>query len=117
MSIVENISQTASNALILLRILCFCNSENISINILKQKCDALYQKEKNDILITSAINKLETIINLFRFLIHFFKVIQEIQRASFVIYTLKRFERVIRIYDLMQLLLQSKLIITAERKQ
>ena len=114
---VESISQTASDALILLRILCFCDSENISISVLKQKCNALYQKERSDILTASAISELKAVIDLFQSLVRLFKVIQEIQHTSFVVYTLKEFECVVRIHDLMQLLLQSKLIITAERKQ
>ena len=46
MSILNRISQTISDVVIFLRIFCFCDFENISINILKQKCDVFNQKKK-----------------------------------------------------------------------
>ncbi|KAL8816312.1 MAG: hypothetical protein Q9191_008353, partial [Dirinaria sp. TL-2023a] len=117
MPTVESISQTAPDALTLLRILCFCDPENIPISILKQGCGALYQEEGSDIPMASAVNELEAVIDLFRSSVRLSKAIQEIQRASFAVYTLEGSERVVRIHDLVQLLLRSKLITTAEREQ
>jgi len=69
-----------------------------------------------DVPVASAVNELKAIIDLFRSSIRLAKAIQEIQRLSLAVYTLEGSERIIRIHDLVQLLLQSKLIATAERK-
>lgn len=88
------------DAVTLLRILCFCDLERISISILKQRCGALFEEDRRDIPIASAINELEAIIDLFRSSIRLSKAIQEIQRVFLAIYTLERSERMIRIHDL-----------------
>jgi len=116
MPALNKISQTAPDALTLLRVLCFCDPENIPISILKQGCCDLYQDNMRDVPVASAVNELKAIIDLFRSSIRLAKAIQEIQRLSLAVYTLEGSERIIRIHDLVQLLLQSKLIATAERK-
>lgn len=117
MPALNRISQTTPDALTLLRILSFCGPENISVNILKQRCDALYQRDRRDRFIASAVNELETIIELFQSSTRLSKAIQEIRRLSLTIFTLEKSESMIRIHDLIQLLLRSKLIVAAKRKQ
>lgn len=63
------------NIIIFFLIFCFCDFERILINILKQEYNALFEKDKRNIFITLAINEFKIIIDLFRFLIRFFKVI------------------------------------------
>jgi len=95
MPTLNRISQTASDALTLLRILFFCDLENISVSILKQECGALYQRDRRDRLIASAVNELEAIIELFQSSTRLSKAIQEIRRLSLMIFTLKKFESMI----------------------
>ncbi|KAL8735363.1 MAG: hypothetical protein Q9166_000908 [cf. Caloplaca sp. 2 TL-2023] len=113
----NRVSQTAPDAVTLLRVLCFCDPENIPFNILKQGCDALYQEGERVIPTASAVNALRAVIDLFRSRIRLSKAIQEIQRLSLAVYPLEGSERVIRIHDLVQLLLRSKLMTAAEREQ
>ena len=75
MPALNQISQTAPDAVTILQILYFCDPENISISILKQRCGALNQEERSDISIVSAVSKLRTVINLFQSSVHLFKVI------------------------------------------
>jgi len=117
MPAINKISQTAPDALTLLRVFSFCDPENIPISILKQGCCALFQENKRDIPVASAVNELEATIGLFRSPIRLAKAIQEIQRLSLAVYTLEGSERIIRIHDLVQLLLRSKLISASEREQ
>jgi len=117
MPTLNKILQTAPDALTLLRIFSFCDPENIPISILKHGCCALYKENMRDVPIASAINELKAIVDLFRSSIRLAKAIQEIQRLSLAIYTLEKSERIIRIHDLVQLLLRSKLIAAAEREQ
>ena len=112
----DRILQTAPDAVTLLRIVCFCDPENIPISILKQGCDVLSQEVKRDILTATAVNELEAVIGLFRSSVRLSKAIQEIQRLSLAVYTPEGSERIIRIHDLVQLLLRSKLIAAGERK-
>ena len=63
-------------------ILCFCDLENIPINILKQRYNASCQKERRYTRRALAIIKLETILIVFRSSIRLFKAIREIQRLS-----------------------------------
>ena len=113
----EKISQTAPDSVILLRILCFCDPENIPISIFKQGCAVLSQEDGRDLPTASAINELEAVIGLFRSSIRLSKAIQEIQRLSLAIYTSKQSKRMIRMHELVQLLLRSKLIAVDEREQ
>ena len=99
MSTLKRISQTTSDAVTVLRILCFCDFENISVNILKEKCDVLNQNERSDILVVSTINELETTIDQFRSSVRLFKAIQKIQRLYLTICISKKFERTISILD------------------
>jgi len=117
MPALNKISQTMPDAVTLLRILCFCDPERIPVSILKQGCDALFQEDRRDIPIASAVNELEAVIGLFRSSIRLSKAIQEIQRVSLAVYTLEGSERMVRIHDLVQLLLRSKLVTAAEREQ
>ena len=117
MPTLKRISQTASDAVIVLRILCFCDPENIPISILKEGCDALNQEEWSDVPAASAINELETVIDLFRSSVRLSKAIQEIQRLSLAVYTSEGSGRTVRIHDLVQLLLRSTLMAGAEREQ
>lgn len=111
------LERIAPDAVTLLRILSFCDPERIPISILKQGCGALYREERSDIHIASAVNELGAVIDLFRSSVRLSKAIQDIQRASFAVYTLEGSERVIRIHDLVQLLLRSKLIAAAARER
>ena len=117
MPALNRISQTAPNALTLLRILSFCDPESIPISILKDECGALHEEGRRDIPRASAVNKLEAIIDLFRSSIRLSKAIQEIERQSLAAYTPEGSEPTIRVHDLVQLLLRSKLIAIAEREQ
>jgi len=117
MPALNRISQTAPDAVTLLRILCFCDPERIPIGILKQGCGALDQRERSDIPVASVVNEFETVIDLFRSSVRLSKAIQEIQRLSLAVYTLEGSERTVRIHDLVQLLLRSTLIAAAERQQ
>ena len=74
-------------------------------------------KKKNDVFATSTINEFETIIDLFRFSIRLSKTIQKIQRLFLTIYISKKFERTIRIHNLIQFLFRSTFMINAKRKQ
>jgi len=117
MPALNKILQTAPDALTLLRVFSFCDPENIPISVLKQGCSDLYQESMRDVPVASAVNELEAIIGLFRSSRRLAKAIQEIQRQSLAVYTLEGSERIIRIHDLVQLLLRSKLIDAAEREQ
>ena len=117
MPALNKILQTAPDALTLLQIFSFCDPENIPISILKQGCCDLYQESMRDVPVASAGNELEAIIELFRSSTRLAKAIREIQRQSLAVYTLEGSERIIRIHDLVQLLLRSKLIDAAEREQ
>ena len=66
MPALNKILQTAPDALTLLRLLCFCDPENIPLSILVQGCCDLYQEYRCDVLVASAVNELEAIIDLFR---------------------------------------------------
>ena len=100
MPALKRISQTAPDAVTILRILCFCDPENIPISILKEGCGALDQEERSDILAASAINELGTVIDLFRSSVRLSKAIQEIQRLSLAVYTSEESGRTVRIHDL-----------------
>jgi len=117
MPALNRISQTAPDALTLLRILSFCDPENIPISILKQGCGALYRGDRRDRPIASAVNELEAVIGLFQSSTRLSKAIQEIRRLSLAVFTLEGSEGIVRIHDLVQLLLRSKLIAAAEREQ
>lgn len=113
MPVFNRISQTAPDALTLLRIFCFCDPERIPISILEQGCRALSQEDRRNIPTAIA----EAVDGLFRSSIRLRKAIQEIQRLSLAVYTMKGSEGIVRIHDLVQLLLRSKLVATAERRQ
>ncbi|KAI4247881.1 MAG: hypothetical protein L6R42_009493 [Xanthoria sp. 1 TBL-2021] len=117
MPALNRVSQTAPDAVTLLRILCFCDPENIPISILKQGCGALSQEGERVIHTASAANARGAVIDLFRSPIRLSKAIQEIQRLSLAVYTLEGSEQTVRVHDLVQLLLRSKLIAAAEREQ
>ncbi|KAL9035768.1 MAG: hypothetical protein Q9180_004677 [Flavoplaca navasiana] len=117
MPALNRVSQTAPDAVTLLRILCFCDPENIPISILKQGCAALSQEDERVIPKASAADARGAVIDLFRSPIRLSKAIQEIQRLSLAIYTLEGSERTVRVHDLVHLLLRSKLIAAAEREQ
>jgi len=117
MPALNRISQTAPDALTLLRILSFCDPENIPVSILKQGCGALYQGDRRDRPIASAVNELGAVIGLFQSSTRLSKAIQEIRRLSLAVFTLEGSEGMVRIHDLVQLLLRSKLIAAAEREQ
>ena len=117
MPALNRISQTAPDAVTLLRILCFCDPESIPISVLKRGCGALSQEDRRDIPTAPAVNEIDAVIGLFRSSIRLSKAIQEIQRLSLAVYTMEGSERIVRIHDLVQLLLRSKLIAAAERKQ
>lgn len=99
----DRISQTAPDAVALLRNLSFCDPESIPISILKQGCDALYQEDMRNVSTTSAVNELKAVIGLLLSPIRLSKAIQEIQRLSLAVYALEGTERTIRIHDLVQL--------------
>ncbi|SLM33812.1 hypothetical protein LPUS_01024 [Lasallia pustulata] len=109
MPALNQISQTAPDAVTILRILCFCDPENIPISILKQGCGALNQEERSDIPVASAVSELRTVINLFQSSVRLSKAIQEIQRLSLAVYTSEGSDRTVRIHDLVQLLLDRRL--------
>ncbi|KAL8697122.1 MAG: hypothetical protein Q9201_007299 [Fulgogasparrea decipioides] len=113
----NRILQTAPDALILLRILSFCDPENIPISILRQGCEALYQEDRRNISISSVVNELEAVISLFRSSIRLSKAVQEIKRLSLAVSTLEGSELTVRIHDLVQLLIRLKLIAAAERER
>ncbi|KAL8875161.1 MAG: hypothetical protein Q9198_006438 [Flavoplaca austrocitrina] len=117
MPALNRVSQTAPDAVTLLRIFCFCDPENIPISILKQGCGALSEEGERVIPTESAANARGAVMNLFRSPIRLSKAIQETQRLSLALYTLEGSERTVRVHDLVQLLLRSKLIAIAERKQ
>ena len=117
MPALNRISQTTPDALTLLRILSFCDPENIPVSILKQGCGALYQGDRRDRPIASAVNELGAVIGLFQSSTRLSKAIQEIRRLSLAVFTLEGSEGMVRIHDLVQLLLRSKLIAAAEREQ
>lgn len=113
----KKIQGTAPDALTLLRVLCFCDPENIPISIFTQGCGALYQEDRRDIPPVRALDELEAVIALFRSQMRLSKVIQEIQRLSLAACTLEGSERKMRIHDLVQLPLRSKLMADTERGQ
>ncbi|KAL8907713.1 MAG: hypothetical protein Q9171_005754 [Xanthocarpia ochracea] len=113
----NRISQTAPDAVTLLRILCFCDPESIPISVLKQGCSVLSQEDWRDTPTGPAVNEIEAVVGLFRSSIRLSKAIQEIQRLSLAVYTTEGSERIVRIHDLVQLLLRSKLIAAVERDQ
>ena len=113
----DRISQTAPDAVTLLRIFSFCDPESIPISILKQGCGALDQKDMHNISTASAVNELKAVTGLLQSSIRLSKAIQEIQRLSLAVYAPEGTERTIRTHDLVQLLLRSKLIVAAEREQ
>ena len=115
MPALTTISQTAPDAVTLLRILCFCDPEGIPINILEDGCDALMQRGELETAV--ATTGLETVVSLFRSSIRISKAIQEIQRISLAVCKPEGSERILRIHDLVQLLLQSKLIPIVDREQ
>ncbi|KAL8876041.1 MAG: hypothetical protein Q9192_008939, partial [Flavoplaca navasiana] len=117
MPALNRVSQTAPDAVTLLRIFCFCDPENIPISILKQGCGALSEEGERVIPTESAANARRAVIDLFRSPIRLSKAIQEIQRLSLAVCTLEGSERTIRVHDLVQLLLRSKLVAAAEREQ
>ncbi|KAL8858287.1 MAG: hypothetical protein Q9178_005150 [Gyalolechia marmorata] len=113
----DRISQMAPDAVILLRILCFCDPESIPISVLKRGCSALSQEDGRDIPTAPTVDEIEAVIGLFQSSIRLSKAIQEIQRPSLAVYTREGSERILRIHDLVQFLLRSKLIAAAEREQ
>ncbi|KAL8914575.1 MAG: hypothetical protein Q9172_007051 [Xanthocarpia lactea] len=117
MPALNRILQTAPDAVTLLRILCFCDPESIPISVLKQGFSALSQRDWRDIPTGPAVNGIEAVVGLFRSSIRLSKAIQEIQRLSLAVYTMEGSGRILRIHDLVQLLLRSKLIAAAEREQ
>ncbi|KAL8874887.1 MAG: hypothetical protein Q9198_006681 [Flavoplaca austrocitrina] len=117
MPALNRISQTAPDAATLLRIFCFCDPENIPISILKQGYGALSEGGERVMPTESAANARRAVIDLFRSPIRLSKAIQEIQRLSLAVYTVEGSERTLRVHDLVQLLLRSKLIAAAEREQ
>ncbi|KAL6713032.1 hypothetical protein ACLMJK_009428 [Lecanora helva] len=147
----NKIQQSVPDALILLRIFCFCDPENIPISIFEQGCDVLHQEDRHRSLQEQAINQskavnglrrswkrahralrwksrqdpveieknyeLESVIDLFRSHVHLSKAIQAVQRLSLAAQALEETDRIIRIHDLVHLLLRSKLMTDAERRQ
>jgi len=108
---------TAPDALTLLRVLCFCDPENIPMSIFTQGCGALHQEDRRDIPPARPLDELKAVMDLFRSPIRLSKAIQEVQRLSLAAYMLEGSERIIRIHDLVQLLLRSKLMADTERGQ
>lgn len=96
----NKIQGTAPDALTLLRVLCFCDPENIPMSIFTQGCGALHQEDRHDIPPARPFDELKAIMDLFRSQIRLFKAIQEVQRLSIAAYTLEGSERIIRIHDL-----------------
>ena len=87
------------------------------MSIFTQGCGALHQEDRRDIPPARARNELEAVMDLFRSPIRLSKAIQAVQRLSLAACTLEGSERIIRIHDLVQLLLRSKLMADAERGQ
>ncbi len=108
---------TAPDALTLLRVLCFCDPENIPMSIFTQGCGALNQEDRHNIPTARPLDELEAVMDLFRSPMRLSKAIQEVQRLSLAGCTLEGSERILRIHDLVQLLLRSKLMADTERGQ
>ena len=117
MPALNRISQTAPDAVTLLRVLCFCDPESIAISVLKRGCGALSPEDWRDLPTAPAVNDIEAVVGLFRSSIRLSKAIQEIQRLSLAVYTREGSERILLIHDLVQLLLRSKLIAAGEQEQ
>ena len=137
--------ETTLNAMTLLRLLCFCDSEDISIEMFRQECDILHSKNHSESFrarsvegfrysftrVRSALhrrirrdtvnvrenNKLDAAKDLFQSSVRLFKTIQKIQRLSLTTQTCEETDRIIRIHDLVHFLLRSKLMTDAEQKQ
>lgn len=120
------------DAMTLLRILCFCDPEGISISIFKQGGDALEQEDpygsSNLIAIdgsaafggrhhTQGGDQIEAVKALFRSHLRLSKAIQEVQRLSLATQALEDSHRIIRIHDLVQHILRSVLMEDTERRQ
>ena len=113
----NKIQATAPDALTFLRVLYFCEPGNIPMSIFTQGCSALHQEDRHDIPPARPFDGLKAIIDLFRSQTRLFKAIQEVQRLLIAAYMLEGSERIIRIYNLVQLLLRSKLMADTERRQ
>lgn len=87
------------------------------MSIFTQGCDALHQEDRHNIHPARPLDALEAVTDLFRSRIRLSKAIQEVQRLSLAAYTLEGSERIIRVHDLVQLLLRSKLMTDTERGQ
>ena len=113
----NRIQQVVPDAVTLLRVLCFCDPEGISISIFTQGCEALHEEDRDRSLEAQTVDKLKAVEDLFQSCIRLFKAIQEVQRLSLAAYTIADTERIIRIHDLVHHLLRSKLMTITERRQ
>lgn len=87
------------------------------MSIFTQGCGALHQEDRHDIPPARPLDELEAVSDLFGSQIRLFKAIQKVQRLSLAACTLERSERTIRIHDLVQFLMRSKLMVDTERGQ
>jgi len=113
----NKIHETDPSALTLLRVLCFCDPENIPMSIFTQGCGALHQEDRHDIPLARPPDELEAVADLFGSQIRLSKAIQEVQRLSLASCTLEGSERTIRIHDLVHFLMRWKLMVDTERGQ
>jgi len=87
------------------------------MSIFTQGCGALQQDDRHDIPPARPLDELEAVADLFGSQIRLSKAIQDVQRLSLAACTLEGSERTIRIHDLVQLLMRSKLMVDIERRQ
>ena len=87
------------------------------MSIFTQGCGALHQEDRHDIPPARPFDGLKAIMDLFRSQTRLFKAIQEVQRLLIAAYMLEGSERIIRIHNLVQLFLRSKLMADTERRQ